>query len=441
MARTRLLTIVALTCLLMVLMANAAHAAITTTGGAVVHVSPPPSVLPETYTSNIEIRAFEEKQDFVTPLPIAVDISQPGRYARLTELTPATIAAGTCVESHLLHFDNVGTTSLASRQGSVTFDADVLGVIILDSSLNKSDVLGAVGTAYPTGAFQRGADLLGGGVTENSDLVVLSPDRRTVTVSLVVLAAIDQIRVITACEAGPPANLVLSPEAATNPVGEEHCVTATVTDQSGNPTRGVSVVFSVTGVITTNGDVVTLGAGGTDTTDTRGEATFCYTSELPGENVITAFADTNGNGVQDAGEPVDVATKTYVLPASTPGCEVTITKGGWIIAANGDKATFGGNAKVTADGEVSGQEEYQDHGPARPLNVHSLNVLAVVCSADRSEATIYGEATVDGIGPVIYRIRVRDNGEPGTNDMYGILLSNGYYSGERKLEGGNVQIR
>jgi hypothetical protein len=40
------------------------------------------------------------------------------------------------------------------------------------------------------------------------------------------------------------------------------------------------------------------------------------------------------------------------------------TNGGWIIAMNGDRTSFGGNAKADDDGNVTGQEEYQDHGPA-----------------------------------------------------------------------------
>jgi hypothetical protein len=56
-----------------------------------------------------------------------------------------------------------------------------------------------------------------------------------------------------------------------------------------------------------------------------------------------------------------------VLPVTTPGCEIKITNGGWIIAMNGDRASFGGNAKADADGNVTGNEEYQDHGPAQPM--------------------------------------------------------------------------
>jgi hypothetical protein len=30
---------------------------------------------------------------------------------------------------------------------------------------------------------------------------------------------------------------------------------------------------------------------------------------------------------------------------------------------NGDRASFGGNAKSDGEGRTQGQEEYQDHGP------------------------------------------------------------------------------
>src|SRR5439155_23474532 len=44
-----------------------------------------------------------------------------------------------------------------------------------------------------------------------------------------------------------PASLTLSPAVATNTVGTQHCVTATVKDASGNPTPGITVRFSVVG--------------------------------------------------------------------------------------------------------------------------------------------------------------------------------------------------
>jgi hypothetical protein len=230
--------------------------------------------------------------------------------------------------------------------------------------------------------------------------------------------------------AGPAARLTLSPATATNPVGTQHCVTALVTDAFGNPRGKVTVRFFVTGSVTTSGMA---------TTDDSGRATFCYIGPpLPGADSIRAFADTNNNGMQDAGEPSGMATKTWVLPMSTPGCEVKITNGGWIIARNGDRSSFGGNAKVDADGNVSGNEEYQDHGPAQPMNLHG-NVLVVQCTSATS-ATIYGQATIGGT-TYFYRLNVEDNAEPGQGaDKYWMLVGNGYDSGNQILQGGNVQI-
>jgi uncharacterized protein (DUF2141 family) len=229
-----------------------------------------------------------------------------------------------------------------------------------------------------------------------------------------------------------PATLTLSPPADSNDVETEHCVTATVKDAFGNPVPNVTVRFSVTGSVTTSGSA---------TTDAGGEAEFCYQGpELPGADAITAFADSDNDETQDAGEPTGAAEKTWVLPVSTPLCEVKLTKGGRITADNGDKATFGGNAKVSELGMPSGDEEYQDHGPAQPLNVKSTQILALFCPSS-TQATIFGIATIDGQGTHLFKIDVEDLGEPGVGaDTYRILLDTLYDSGENTLEGGNVQI-
>lgn len=226
-----------------------------------------------------------------------------------------------------------------------------------------------------------------------------------------------------------PATLDLQPATATNTVDAQHCVTATVADQFGNVTPGITVDFSVVPTVTR------VPSSGTAVTDAAGQATFCYTSALPGADTITAFADTNNSGTQDTGEPSATATKDWILPTSGAGCKVTY--GGRITTTDGDKATFGGNAKGAGP---SGQEEYQDHGPVVDMNLHSIDVQAVVCSADGLSASIFGTATIDGAGSVDYRIDVTDNGEPGRNDTYEIRLSNGYDSGVQTLVGGNVQI-
>jgi hypothetical protein len=235
---------------------------------------------------------------------------------------------------------------------------------------------------------------------------------------------------------GDPASLTLAPAAATNVVGTQHCVTATVSDAFGNRTPGITVRFSVPTTAATHASP----SSGSATTDANGQATFCYSASLPGQDVIRAFADTDGDNAKDADEPEGVAAKTWTPPPSTQFCEVKITNGGWIIADNGDRSNFGGNAKVDASATPGGQEEYQDQGPSQRLNAHSTRITAITCSSDRSMATIFGEATIDGSGTYAFRIDLSDLGSPGTADTYGILLSNGYNSGVHSLMGGNVTI-
>lgn len=232
---------------------------------------------------------------------------------------------------------------------------------------------------------------------------------------------------------GPPATVVIDPPAATNTVDSQHCVTATVRDASGTPVTGVTVRFSVTGSVEASGSAVT---------NSNGEASFCYNGPpFPGQDVIGAYADTDNDNMQAPGEPAGAATKTWVLPASTPLVDVRITDGGQITAANGDTATFGGNPRLSETGETEGHQQYHDHGPAQPMVVQSIEVLAIV-SEEPSQATIYGRATIDGAGSYFYRIKVRDVAEPGAgHDTYWILLQNGYNSGEQTLEGGNIQVR
>ncbi|MCU1337582.1 MAG: hypothetical protein JWO19_3163 [Bryobacterales bacterium] len=140
------------------------------------------------------------------------------------------------------------------------------------------------------------------------------------------------------------------------------------------------------------------------------------------------------------GLPIDNSFRTGIV--STPGCEIQISDGGWITALNTDTGTFGGNAKVSLSGVSTGQQEYHDHGPVQPLNVNTIDVQAVVCTNDRTQARLFGHATVDGMGSYEYEIDLKDAGEPGTNDMYRIMIPGvAYDSGPQKLGGGNVQIR
>jgi hypothetical protein len=108
----------------------------------------------------------------------------------------------------------------------------------------------------------------------------------------------------------------LAPATATNEVNTTHTVTATVVDQFGDPVADQAVHFDVTGVGTP------VPAGGDDTTDVNGQATFMFTNATAGTNTITACIDLDDDGTCDVGEAVDTATKTWTaVPPTCPGHE------------------------------------------------------------------------------------------------------------------------
>jgi protocatechuate 3,4-dioxygenase beta subunit len=110
--------------------------------------------------------------------------------------------------------------------------------------------------------------------------------------------------------AGPAADISLEPATDTNPVGTPHTVTATVTDEFGNPIEGQSVHFDVTGVAPTpSSDDVT--------TDASGEAAFTFTNPNEGTNTVTACIDADASGTCEAEEPTASATKVWQVRVAT----------------------------------------------------------------------------------------------------------------------------
>ena len=108
---------------------------------------------------------------------------------------------------------------------------------------------------------------------------------------------------VTKLDVGAPATLTLSPASARDPAGTTHTVTATVTDAAGQPAASVVARFTVGGSVTTS-DQCTTGAGG--------KCSFSYQGPAQaGSDTLSAYADSNNNTVQDAGEPTAEATKTW----------------------------------------------------------------------------------------------------------------------------------
>ena len=93
--------------------------------------------------------------------------------------------------------------------------------------------------------------------------------------------------------AGPAQSLTLVPQDATNDVGEDHDVTATVRDQFENGVPGVTVSFSATGTGAETPPTAT------EVSDDDGEAVYTFTSTRPGVSNITATA---GSTLTDTAE-------------------------------------------------------------------------------------------------------------------------------------------
>jgi hypothetical protein len=146
--------------------------------------------------------------------------------------------------------------------------------------------------------------------------------------------------------------------------------------------------------------------------------------------------DASANGNIDA----FVTKLTVGAPPSTQQCNVT--NGGRITADNGDRAIFGGNARSDAAANLRGQQRYNDQGPAQPLRMTSIRISALTCNEARTQASIFGEATIDGSDTRAFRIDVQDLGDSGVGiDTYRIMLDTGYDSGAHTLQSGNVQIQ
>jgi uncharacterized protein YegL len=116
---------------------------------------------------------------------------------------------------------------------------------------------------------------------------------------------------------GCAANLTLAPKTDDNIVGDDHTVTATVTDDYGDPVAGITVEFSVVGGPSiVDGDPSNpMPDNGSDTTDAAGEASFTYTNSEASPDTITATAPFGQANVSVA--LVDTAEKTW-LPVEVP---------------------------------------------------------------------------------------------------------------------------
>ena len=126
------------------------------------------------------------------------------------------------------------------------------------------------------------------------------------------------------------------------------------------------------------------------------------------------------------------ATPVPIKLFSTSSGKVT---GGMDMKAPGGSANAG-FVFMTRKGQAEGSLEFQDR--AAGLNLHTKQIEQILVRGN--EAWIGGLVEVDG---VVHRFSLHlvDNGEPGRDDRFELLLDTGYrYGYDRTIDGGNVQI-
>jgi hypothetical protein len=175
--------------------AHPAAAAVIGTTGAMTEIGAPVSTLEGALASNTQIFLFAEGTGITLGAALTIDVNAPGSYSNANLPAPGAsqIAAGTQVDSYFVHYDVASGNQ--TNVGSVTFDSNILGVLIYAAALDASDgVLGAFGTTYVPGGSDanRGLDF-------GPDAFTLSADLRTLSFSLQENSnRLDQVRIVVA---------------------------------------------------------------------------------------------------------------------------------------------------------------------------------------------------------------------------------------------------
>jgi hypothetical protein len=160
----------------------------------------------------------------------------------------------------------------------------------------------------------------------------------------------------------PPSvfDLDLTPATATNPVGTEHTVTATLTDDT-TPVADATISFTVSGANETSG---------TAATNASGQASFAYTGTNAGTDTISACYEQNETAPCEA-----LATATKTWTAATSGLGVTNTSEPPTVSAGEDVLqTF--TVSNSGEGDATGTT----------LNI-AFPTGATVVSSDPSQGT------------------------------------------------------
>ncbi|HEU0300917.1 MAG TPA: HYR domain-containing protein [Longimicrobium sp.] len=202
------------------------------TGALVYLATAPASLVPGALENNTRMYAWNERAGVRLAQPVQVDFADPGAYT-MSEIWPSTTAnervlpAGTWVNSHYVHMD-VTTPRATTLRATITFDSDIVGVMVTDRRLAATDgTLGAPGTVFAAAA-RRTVEL------EPVDRLVISADRRSIQITMALSdVPLDEFRVLTAApntDHTPP-TITFSGNAGTYTVAQSVNITCTATDE------------------------------------------------------------------------------------------------------------------------------------------------------------------------------------------------------------------
>jgi hypothetical protein len=168
---------------------------------------------------------------------------------------------------------------------------------------------------------------------------------------------------------------------------------------------------------------------------------------------VTVMVDATLAGVTVTGAPWSSTQQaTFTSSCSPPPATVPlpcdfVTSGGFVRTDLGAMANFGSHGGCKLGG-FWGHVNYVDH--TNGYHIDSVEITGYLTPTDASSRTrdICGWARTNGPSdpqPLMFRVRLIDNGEPGIADQFGIRLSNGYVVSTRLLNngmggGGNVQL-
>lgn len=186
-----------------------------------------------------------------------------------------------------------------------------------------------------------------------------------------------------------------------------------------------------------NGDALAVTATsfpshGTVEINPDGTVTYTPNPDIFGDSDTFTYTISDGNG----GTATANVTVTVDELASTPG---KVTGG----QANLDEnANAGFNVQSNDTSEFKGQLQFSDKSEG--IKLHSDSMTALSIDPTGTKAVFKGTATVNGEPGYTFKVVVEDNGEPGKNDSFLIVIKDStdttIYLRGGNLDKGNIQI-